>query len=61
MSGVINLDEVMACVANDENVGFCTSCGHSQDGCEPDAQEYECENCGEHKVMGAELILITTV
>ena len=61
MSGVINLDEVMACVMNDENVGFCLACGHSQDGCEPDAQEYECENCGEHKVMGAELILITTV
>lgn len=60
MSEVIDLDEVMACVMNDENVGFCTACGHSQDGCEPDAQNYECENCGEHKVMGAELILITT-
>jgi hypothetical protein len=36
------------------NPGFCLKCGYEQDGCEPDAEGYECENCGEHSVSGAE-------
>lgn len=36
------------------NYGVCLACGHEQDGCEPDAREYECESCGENKVYGAE-------
>ena len=61
MSANINIEEVLEVAQNDENVGFCLACGHSQDGVEPDAKGYECENCGEHQVMGAELILITTI
>lgn len=37
-----------------DNPGFCTACGAEADGCEPDAEHYECEACGEHQVFGAE-------
>lgn len=36
-----------------DNPGFCLACGNEQEGCEPDAREYECEACGEAKVYGA--------
>jgi Zn finger protein HypA/HybF involved in hydrogenase expression len=35
-------------------LGICLECGNTQSGVEPDAEEYECENCGENKVMGIE-------
>lgn len=40
--------------------GGCTSCGEIQyGGCEPDACNYECENCGEKTVFGlAELAIM---
>lgn len=41
-----------------DNPGFCIECGHEQDGCEPDAREYECESCGEAAVYGADELLI---
>lgn len=41
-----------------DNPGFCLVCGHEQDGCEPDARNYECELCGAHQVFGAEEILM---
>lgn len=41
-----------------DNPGFCIACGHEQDGCEPDARNYECENCGERKVFGAAELLM---
>ena len=41
-----------------DNPGFCISCGYKQDGCEPDAREYECEACGEPKVYGAAELLM---
>lgn len=40
-----------------DNPGFCIACGNEQDGCEPDAREYECEACGEMKVYGADELL----
>jgi tRNA(Ile2) C34 agmatinyltransferase TiaS len=61
MAANIDIEEVLEVAQNDENVGFCLACGHSQDGCEPDAQGYKCEDCGERKVMGAELILVTSI
>lgn len=54
----LNLDQIMNAVENDDMVGFCTACGHEQDGCEPDARNYECENCGEKKIFGAQELLI---
>ena len=35
------------------NPGFCLTCGEEQEGCEPDAEKYECESCGARKVYGA--------
>jgi len=32
--------------------GVCLRCGYVQDGCEPDARRYECEDCGEMAVYG---------
>ena len=40
------------------NDGICLNCHETQSGCEPDAENYECENCGERDVFGAEQILI---
>jgi hypothetical protein len=39
--------------------GFCTECGAERGSCEPDARNYECYECGEFKVFGAEEILMT--
>jgi len=39
--------------ADDTMSGFCIACGEEQDGCEPDAANYECECCGERQVFGA--------
>lgn len=42
-----------------ENPGFCIACGADADGCEPDARNYECEECGERQVFGAEEVMIS--
>jgi len=46
----LNVDEVMEAAEEQmfgtENPGFCLACGERQDGCEPDARNYECECCG---------------
>lgn len=43
----------------DSSDGICLGCGEwSCGGCEPDAREYECLSCGEHKVYGAEWALV---
>jgi hypothetical protein len=41
-----------------DNPGFCLACGAEADGCEPDAEQYACESCGERAVYGAAEILI---
>lgn len=41
-------------------VGYCAACGESQDSVEPDAQGYECNSCGEPKVVGFELAVLLT-
>src|SRR3990167_9017814 len=33
------------------NWGFCLACGSQQEGCEPDARRYECEDCGKRAAM----------
>ena len=38
--------------------GFCLACGADAEGVEPDARRYECEDCGAHKVFGAEEVLM---
>ena len=44
-----------------DNPGFCVACGADADGCEPDAQEYECEACGEPAVYGADELMFRLV
>ena len=41
-----------------DNPGFCLICGNEQDGCEPDARNYECEACGAEQVFGADELLL---
>lgn len=53
------LKMAMQAVKEEDYVGFCMACGAETSGVEPDACEYECEECGEHKVYGAgEIILM---
>ena len=48
--------------ADNDMAGFCIVCGHRQDGCEPDARKYKCEECSENRVYGAaELALMGLV
>lgn len=44
-----------------DSPGICVSCGEEQDGCEPDAREYECESCGKSAVYGASELLMYMV
>lgn len=55
---VISIEDVMEAVQSGEFVGICKECGHEHDGCEPDARNYKCENCGAMAVYGAEELLI---
>lgn len=58
----IDMDHVMDAVERSmfslDNPGICVKCGAERDGCEPDAQNYECYDCGERAVMGAEMLLV---
>ena len=39
-------------------VGVCLGCGDTLECCEPDADGYPCESCGESKVQGADNLLM---
>lgn len=56
--GKLRMDEVMAVVYNDEAIGFCLACGAEHYGIEPDARQYECNECDQPKVYGAAEILM---
>ena len=48
-----------AAIEEDCGAGFCLACGESEhDPIEPDARRYQCEACGEHKVYGAEELML---
>jgi hypothetical protein len=55
---IISQARIMRAIESGESIGFCKECGHSQDGCEPDARGYKCESCGAMEVYGAEEMLI---
>jgi hypothetical protein len=61
----IKLSRVMNAVkrshAGLSDPGFCTACGKSCDGVEPDARKYVCESCGAAAVYGAEELLMMIV
>jgi hypothetical protein len=54
----ITFEMLEAIIHGDNATGFCRACGYEQDGVEPDARDYECENCGLNLVYGAEELLI---
>ena len=54
----ITIEQVLTAVESGEYIGICTACGYEQEGVEPDARRYECEDCGAHKVYGAEELLL---
>jgi hypothetical protein len=45
--------------ARNENTGLCVSCGSIQYNVEPDAQNYKCESCGERRVCGIEMVVLS--
>jgi len=53
----VTLEQVMTAVESGDYIGICIGCGYEQEGVEPDARKYECEDCGERKVYGAEELL----
>ncbi len=55
---IISQDRIIRAIESGESIGFCKECGHSQDGCEPDARNYKCDSCGAMEVYGAEEMLI---
>lgn len=58
----ISLDQLLEAVQSGDDMGFCLACGAEAYGVEPDARQYECEECGKHKVYGAEeLLMMVTV
>lgn len=54
----LTVDQIIAAVEKDDNLGFCIACGEEAFSVEPDARQYKCESCGERKVYGAEELLI---
>lgn len=52
------LDAVERHITTLDNPGFCIYCGEEQEGCEPDAREYHCDNCEADGVYGADEMLI---
>jgi hypothetical protein len=54
----LSIEQVMDAVESGEDMGFCLACGAEAYGVEPDARAYECEDCGAHKVYGAEELLL---
>lgn len=56
----VTTDQILEAIERDDYTGICIACGSEQGGCEPDARKYECENCGENKVYGAEELLLSS-
>ena len=54
----LDLDLIMDSIDNDEQTGYCISCGAEHSSCEPDMEKGCCEQCGQHTVFGAEQILL---
>lgn len=57
----ITTDQIIEAIAAGDCLGFCIGCGAEAYGVEPDARRYECEECGERLVYGAEELLIMGV
>jgi len=58
MMAKITVDMLQLAVESGEDMGFCVACGVAAYGIEPDARRYECEECGDDTVYGAEELLL---
>lgn len=54
---MINTDQVLRAVEADDMIGICIECGFEQGCVEPDARDYQCEDCGASTVFGAQELL----
>jgi|GEM_PF-1981907 len=54
----LTMSEIIESIEDDQNSGFCISCGEESHGIEPDAWKYECEYCEAPCVYGSEELLI---
>ncbi len=50
----LSFGQVIQAVQEDENSGFCISCGVQAFSVESDARAYPCESCGQPDVYGAD-------
>jgi hypothetical protein len=57
----VTIDQIIAAIEADDNLGFCLACGAEAYGVEPDARRYTCESCGKPRVYGAEELLLMGV
>jgi len=53
----ITFERLEEIIMNDEYIGFCVKCGAERECCEPDANHYQCDECGKLSVFGAEELL----
>jgi predicted RNA-binding Zn-ribbon protein involved in translation (DUF1610 family) len=44
--------------AMESYIGFCVDCGAERETCEPDACKYDCPECGNLSVYGAEELIV---
>lgn len=49
----LTLYKIVDAAYNDDNTGFCLSCGEKSFGVEPDAKNYQCKHCHKNNVFGA--------
>lgn len=54
----VSIEDLLALIEEDDNRGLCMRCGMSTDGCEPDARNLKCDDCGWMEVYGAEEVLL---
>ena len=54
----MNIDDILAAIEEDNNIGFCTNCDEEAEGVEPDARGYFWEACGQATIFGAKELLL---
>jgi len=57
-SAPLTLTEAQYLQLGDDYIGVCRSCRNEQGGCEPDARDYPCSDCGAMDVYGTEELLM---
>jgi predicted RNA-binding Zn-ribbon protein involved in translation (DUF1610 family) len=58
MKMIIDINRIMEAIEADNFAGFCLACGVEASNVEADAREFQCEDCGEEQVYGAEICLM---